>query len=954
MKHILFLLLLTMVAASAAASQNEGAPAVNKGPAGGSGGIVRNPVIDENGLVTLSGNTRPEAKTANDQGAVPDSFGLEHMLLQLRRTPQQEQAVEQFIDQLYDPQSPNFHQWLTAQQFGERYGLAQEDLATITGWLQSQGFEVNVVYPNHMVIDFSGDAGLIRRAFQTELHYLEVDGERHYANMSDPKIPSTLAPMVAGIVSLHDFRAYPQSARATHAGPNFTTTGGSYVVAPADLATIYNFNQLFNAGVTGAGQTVVVVEDSDVAHPADFNTFRSVFGLSSYSGASFTTVHPAPPSGSNNCSDPGTNSAEGEAALDIEMVTSAAPRAAVVLASCAGTATTYGFFTATQNLINSATPPPIISMSYGAPETDIGSSANAAINSAYQQGAAEGVSIFVSSGDQSASGDNFATGGEPAVHGIRINGFSSTPYNVSVGATDFSDTYAGTNSTYWSSTNASTYRSALSYIPEIPMSSSCANVLLADYAGYKGITYGTSGFCNTTEALDDNLVGTWGTSGGPSGCATGAPSIGNITGNVVSGSCAGYAKPSWQSVLGNPNDHVRDIPDISLFGAVEVSVSVVWNHSYVMCDTGTGTTSGCSGTDPNDWTFVGGTSASTPVVAGLQADLMQTSGVYWGNMNYYYYALASTEYGASGNSACDSNLGNTVGSNCIFYDVTPISLLHGGAGTGSDMDVPCTTSVTTNNCYKPSGTYGVLSLSTTSYQPAYTTTTGWDFATGIGTPNAYNLVAALSPPTVSLSPPSVGFGGQAIGTSSAAKNVSLTNTNLGTLNLTSFSVSGGDTADFLLSQNCPSTLAFGANCQLNVTFKPTGLGPRKASISVSDNAGGSPQAVILTGVGTGVSLSPTSLSFSSQSVGTSSAPMTITLENAGSATMHIWEIAIAGTNAGDFSETTTCGSTLGAGLSCTVSVTFKPTATGARSASVMFSDDGGGSPQTVGMTGTGT
>jgi subtilase family serine protease len=954
MKRILFLLLLAMVAASAAASQNEGAPAAHKGPAGASGGIVPNPAIDENGLITLSGNTRPEANAANDRGAVPDSFGLEHMMLQLRRTPQQEQAVEQFIDQLHDPKSPNFRHWLSAQEFGRKYGLPPEKLDLITDWLSAQGFVVNVVYPNHMLIDFSGDAGLIRQAFHTELHYLEVDGERHYANMSDPKIPYTLAPMVAGIVSLHDFRAYPQSARAIRAEPNFTTTGGSYVVAPADLATIYNFNQLFKVGVTGVGQTVVVVESSDVANSADFDTFRSVFGLSSYSGASFTTIHPPPPSGTNNCSDPGANGDEGEAALDIEMVTSAAPSAAVILASCADTATTYGFFTATQNLINSATPPPIISVSYGVPETDVGSSANAAINSAYQQGVAEGVSIFVSSGDQSASGDRFATGGEPAVHGIRVNAFSSTPYNVSVGATDFGDTYAGTNSTYWSSTNASTYGSALSYIPEIPMSSSCANVLVADYAGYNGITYGTSGFCNSSEALTDNLVGTWGTSGGPSGCATGAPSVGNSTGNVVSGTCAGYAKPSWQSVLGNPKDQVRDIPDISLFGAVEVSVSDVWNHSYVICDTGTAPPSGCSGTDPNDWTFVGGTSAATPVVAGIQADLMQTSGVYWGNMDYYYYNLASTEYGTSGNSACDSNLGKTVGSSCIFYDVTPVSLLYGGSGTGSDMDVPCTTSVTTNNCFIPSGTYGVLSLSTTSYQPAYTTTTGWDFATGIGTPNAYNLVAALSPPVVSLSPASVGFEGQDIGTSSAAKKVTLSNTDLGALNLTSLSINGSNSADFLLSQSCPGTLAFGANCQLSVTFKPTGAGPRKASISISDNAGGSPQTVILTGVGTGVSLTPTSLSFPSEGVGTSSAPMTVTLKNEGSATMHIWEIAIAGTNAGDFSNTTTCGSTLGVGLSCTVSVTFTPTATGARSVSLLFSDDGGGSPQAVPVTGTGT
>jgi len=399
---------------------------------------------------------------------------------------------------------------------------------------------------------------------------------------------------------------------------------------------------------------------------------------------------------------------------------------------------------------------------------------------------------------------------------------------------------------------------------------------------------------------------------------------------------------------------VRDIPDISLFGAVEVSVSNVWNHSYVICDTGTGTTSGCSGTDANDWTFVGGTSAATPVMAGIQADLMQTSGVSWGNMNYYYYPLASTEYGTTGSSTCNSNLGKTVGSNCIFYDVTPIPLLYGGSGTGSDMDVPCTTSVTTNNCYIPSGTYGVLSLSTTSYQPAYTTTTGWDFATGIGTPNAYNLVAALSPAVVKLSPGALAFATQTLNTTSAAKSVTLTDTGLHALTFNSFTITGGNSGDFSVTETCSSPLASGASCKLNPTFKPTAPGPRKSLLIISDSPGSSPQTVILTGVGTAANLSPASLSFSSQAVGTSSAAQKITLKNVGSATMHLWETAIGGTNPGDFSETTTCSSTLGAGDSCTVSVTFKPTAEGARSASVMFSDDGGGSPQAVGVTGTGT
>ena len=125
--------------------------------------------IDENNLVTLAGNTRPEATAANDRGAVADSFPMEHLWLQLRRSPEREQALDKYLDELSDPKSPNYHHWLTAQQFGERYGVAQEDVVKIAGWLRSHGFTVNLVYPNN-VIDFSGTAGQVREAFHTEIH----------------------------------------------------------------------------------------------------------------------------------------------------------------------------------------------------------------------------------------------------------------------------------------------------------------------------------------------------------------------------------------------------------------------------------------------------------------------------------------------------------------------------------------------------------------------------------------------------------------------------------------------------------------------------------------------------------------------------------------------------------------------------------------------------------------
>ena len=448
--------------------------------------------IDESRPVTLKGNTRPEANAVNDRGAVADDFQMEHMLLQLQRPPEQEQALKEFIDQLHNPASPNFHRWLSAQEFGEKFGPAPEDLNAITTWLQSHGFQVNMVYPSGMLIDFSGSAGQVREAFRTEIHNLEVRGVKHIANLSDPQIPAALAPAVVGVVSLHDFR--PHSMHKLR--PNYTFASGTYqAVVPADLATIYNLNPLFSAGTSGQGQTIVVIEDTNVYSTSDWTTFRSTFGLSGYSAGSFTQVHPAPPSGTNNCSNPGVNGDDGEAILDAEWASAAAPSAAIELASCSDTNTTFGGLIALQNLLNaSSTPPAIVSISYGECEAYNGAAANAAYSSTYQQAVAEGVSVFVSSGDEGAASCD--AGGSNATHGIGVSGLASTPYNVAVGGTDFGDSYANANSTYWTTTNTSTYGSALSYIPEIPWNDSCASTLIATYEGY-GATYGSSGFCNS-------------------------------------------------------------------------------------------------------------------------------------------------------------------------------------------------------------------------------------------------------------------------------------------------------------------------------------------------------------------------------------------------------------------------------------------------------------------------
>jgi subtilase family serine protease len=679
--------------------------------------------IDDSHRVTLAGNTRGEANAKNDRGPVSDALPLQHMLLQLRRSPENEHALETYIEQLTDKTSPNFHQWLTAAQMGETYGVSSADISMVTIWLESEGFRVNLVYPNHMVIDFSGTPREVRSAFHTEIHTLDVEGVKHIANMNDPQIPAALASVVEGIVSLHDFLPHPMNkprAQYTYS----TSNGNEYALVPGDLATIYNLNALFSEGYSGQGQTIVVIEDTDAynpthaAEPADWTTFRSTFGLSNYSAGSFTQENPAPATGPNNCTDPGTNGDDGEAILDAEYSSAAAPSAAIVMASCADTMTTFGGLIAFQNIVNVTTPKPpaIISISYGECEAENGAASNAAYNSAYQTAAGEGVSVFVSSGDEgAASCDANRT---RATHGIGVSGFASTPYNVAVGGTDFADSYLGTNANYWNTSNTTYYASALSYIPEIPWNDSCASELIATIEG-NPTTYGSGGFCNSTIGKADFLTTASG-SGGPSGCATGTPSI---TG-VVSNTCAGYAKPSWQSVFGNPSDGVRDIPDVSLFAA-----NGVWGHYYVYCwsDTSNGGTA-CTGT-PSTWSGAGGTSFASPIMAGIQALVNQKWNIRAGNPNPTYYKIAAAEYGASGSSTCNSSNIVTrrgLANACAFYDVTL-----------GDMDVNCTGS---HNCYLPSGTNGVLSTNSSAYDPAYGTSAGWDFATGIGTVNAYNLV----------------------------------------------------------------------------------------------------------------------------------------------------------------------------------------------------------------------
>ncbi len=362
---------------------------------------------------------------------------------------------------------------------------------------------VGYVYPNRRVIDFSGTAGEIREAFHTEIHHLDVGGEQHFANMSDPQIPEALAPFVLGVVSMNNFKPHaylkPRTQYQVTSG-----SGGTYdLVVPADVQTIYNLSPLYRQGIYGQGQTIVVVEDampynsgksgcgfSDCSDPG---IYQGTFNLGVY-GGSWSNTHP---NAGGNCTAPASpNADENEADIDVEIAMAVAPGATIEAASCNSgeSASTFGGLIALENLVSAGSPPAIISMSYGECEAVNTQAGNAAFYNAFQSAAAAGVSVFVSSGDELST--SCSSGYEYGYFGIGVSGWASTPYNVAVGGTDFEDTYNATQagipvSTYWSSTNSTIDGNAKSYIPEIPWNGSCASWLISKYLGFAA-TYGST------------------------------------------------------------------------------------------------------------------------------------------------------------------------------------------------------------------------------------------------------------------------------------------------------------------------------------------------------------------------------------------------------------------------------------------------------------------------------
>jgi len=654
--------------------------------------------VNDSLRVVLKGNVPRQAQAQFDQGAVPASMPASRLMLVLKHSPTQAQAVKEYIDSLQNKNSPNYHKWLTPEEFGAKYGPSDQDLKTTTDWLADHGFTVNRIAQARNLIEFSGTAGSVQAAFHTSIHSYLVNGEKHFAIATDPEIPAALAPVVAGVTKLNDFNpkrnVMPGKSARWNAekGPGSDYTwvdpdgNTDLYVVPADVAAIYNTpNAKLNPAYTGktydgTGVTVGIIGDANFTMQ-DVANYRAFF-LNDSSTAHLPNVI-------IDGNDPGLNNDSVEALLDNEVLGGVAPGAAINFYTAASTQLQDGLFLAISRALDDNAVS-VLNLSFGYCEYLSGASENQLFYQFWEQAAAQGISVAVSSGD-TGSANCDSQGQSTSYNGLAVSGFTSTPYNVSVGGTDFAaltSNYPASFKQYMNSSGggvAPYYGSAAGYIPETP--------------------WNNTTFSNTTIDLNQTFSGEilGGGGGGMSSCAFQA-----------NGGCTGgYPKPAFQANL-TPADGARDVPDVSLFASngFNLALWAICADSEVYSTPGTD----CqleSGKPTASTTIsgVGGTSASSPAFAGMLALISQSVGGRLGNPNPALYSLAMT-------------------TPAVINDVT--------VGNNSQ---PC------------AFTFLPGCVATTSgdlYLNGYNAAAGYDLATGLGSVNAAKLLTAW--PTAVFTP----------------------------------------------------------------------------------------------------------------------------------------------------------------------------------------------------------
>jgi len=575
--------------------------------------------VDNRQRHTLAGHLHPKARTENDQGRVLPSRQLSYVTLALAQSDSQQAELDNLLADQQTPGSPNYHRWLTPEDFAQRFGVSEDDLNKIRGWLEGQGLTIAAVARGRNWIAVNGTAAQLESALQTEIHSYLINGETHFANATDPSVPAAFAGVVRSIRGLNDFRAKPAKRPSPNLVSNYTSSSsGKHYLAPDDLATIYNMTSLYKAGMDGSGQSVVIAGQTRI-FLYDIQLFRSSHNLPAID----PQIIQVP-----NSKDPGVSSVDlPEADLDIEWAGAVARNANIiyVFSNDVMEAVQYAI---DQNLA------PVVSTSYGLCELETPVSDALTLRSWAKQGNAQGITWFSASGDSGA-----ADCGDTDNPGYSVDTPASIPEVTGVGGTAFQEG----SGTFWNAANDANRASVLSYIPEAAWNDS---------------------------ALD----------GQPSATGGGASLF--------------FAQPSWQTGVGVPGDNARHVPDISMSASAD--------HDAYLVYTSTVSKSGVLKT-PGVLQAYGGTSVPTPAFAGVAALLNQylvSSGAQsspgLGNMNPKLYSLAQS-------------------SPDIFHDIV--------AGDN----------IVTVTCTPPNRNCGATAV-------GFSTGTGYDSVTGLGSVDTYKLV----------------------------------------------------------------------------------------------------------------------------------------------------------------------------------------------------------------------
>jgi trimeric autotransporter adhesin len=642
---------------------------------------VRGSVIAEQ-RTALKGQTRRMDPAAVDLGEVSPSLSTGRMMLLLRRSDEQQAHLGQFLSKVQDPKSAGYRHWMTPAGYGAAYGVSDHDLAAVQQWLQANGLKVEKVAAARNAILFSGTAGGLANAFHTSIHSYRAGQQLHFGNATDPEVPTALAPVIAGVSPMNDFRPRPLhvlreparfDAASHHLRP--ALTGGSdglnsLYVTPADASIIYdtpnqNFNPAAKQTLDGTGVTIGIVGYSALAM-ADVQNYRTAFLPAGAASNLPTQIL-------DGAIDPGIieGGVASEGLLDVEVTGGLAPGAAINYYYAASTDLSDGLILAglralEDNNIN------ILSVSYGECEADLGIGGNLEWSELWQQAAAQGISVTVSTGDSgSASCDTDSQSTVAAVRGLSVSGLSSTPYNIAVGGTDYYS-LADNFSQYVNTDSGSYpyYGTALSYIPENPWNDSSTvvgNSFTQNLPTYDGVG-------------DTNIIA------GGGGLSTLATCQGYF---LADGSCSqslsGYPQPPYQTGF-QQQTPVRSVPDVSLLAA-----NGFFGASWVFCSDSTVDAQGGVYTDCQTDAkgqlvagtrvgLIGGTSAAAPAFAGMLAMISQSQGgARLGQADAVLYNLAqdynpslgdpgkyqrafhdiaignNSVYCASGSPNCDSN-----------------------------------------------------------------------------------------------------------------------------------------------------------------------------------------------------------------------------------------------------------------------------------------------------------